>query len=127
VTNRARAWLPAVVWAGGLFALSSIPGRDIPKVSFEYTDKVVHAVIYLGLGALVARALLKTTSLALGRLVGLAGLLATAYGVTDELHQLFTPNRSCDAHDLLADAVGGFLGAWLAASILRRGKSQPAL
>lgn len=90
-------------------------------------DKLVHGVLYLVLGALCARAIMKTRAASRGRAIVLAGVLSTAYGVTDELHQLLTPRRSCDALDVAADAAGAFVGAWLATMIIRRGKSAPAL
>jgi VanZ family protein len=83
-------------------------------------DKLVHGLTYLVLGLLCGRALRAATTLAKGRRVALAFLLTTAYGVTDELHQLFTSGRSCDWHDVVADAVGGLLGAVLAATLLER-------
>jgi VanZ family protein len=42
--------------------------------------------------------------------------LTTAYGATDEIHQLFVPGRSAEIYDLFADAIGGGIGAvvcWL--------------
>lgn len=33
-------------------------------------------------------------------------LLAIAYGISDELHQLFVPNRYCDVNDFLIDSIG---------------------
>ena len=38
---------------------------------------------------------------------------ALALGVTDELHQVYLPGRSASWADLLADAVGGVVGASL--------------
>jgi VanZ family protein len=109
-----------LAWAVVIFGLSSIPGNALPKVPGAQTDKLVHGIIYLVLGLVCGRALAATTGLAAGRRVALAFLLATAYGVTDELHQLFTPRRSCDWHDVVADAVGGLLGAVLAVTLARR-------
>jgi len=43
--------------------------------------------------------------------VFVAFLCTTLYGITDEAHQAFTPMRSPDPYDVLADAVGGLLGA----------------
>lgn len=115
-----------LAWAAVLFGLSSIPGNAFPEVPGAQTDKLVHGVLYLVLGALLVRALRVTTALGGGRLVALGCVLATGYGVTDELHQLFTPRRSCDWHDVLADAVGGLLGAVLATRfLLRRAPNQP--
>ena len=45
------------------------------------------------------------------RIVLISTVLALGYGVTDEIHQLFTPQRSSDVLDVVADAVGGFLGS----------------
>jgi VanZ family protein len=37
-------------------------------------------------------------------------LLTTLYGAFDEIHQWFTPGRSPDVHDLLADFLGATAG-----------------
>ena len=37
--------------------------------------------------------------------------LATLYGVTDEFHQSFVPNRMTDPKDLLVDFLGATAGA----------------
>jgi len=36
----------------------------------------------------------------------IAVLIALAYGISDELHQLFVPGRACTISDVLIDAVG---------------------
>ncbi|MDB4979735.1 MAG: hypothetical protein JWM82_487 [Myxococcales bacterium] len=127
MTKRAGAWAPVLVWCAVIFGLSSIPGTKIPTVSIPQFDKLVHGGLYLVLGALAARAFSATTSLSAGRVIVAACLFAAAYGVTDELHQLFTPRRSSDVLDALADTAGGLCGAWLSTKILRRGKSASAL
>jgi VanZ family protein len=47
-----------------------------------------------------------------------------AYGLGDEVHQLFVPGRLFDLADLAADAAGGALGSgaylWLARRHLAR-------
>jgi VanZ family protein len=41
-----------------------------------------------------------------------ASVISTAlYGLSDEIHQYFVPERSADPFDWMADAVGGALGA----------------
>ena len=47
-----------------------------------------------------------------------AVVLSTLYGVSDEVHQAFTPERTPDVRDLLADALGAALG--VAAILLLR-------
>jgi VanZ family protein len=113
------AWFPALGWAGVLFWLSSIPGTSLPHVPGNQTDKLVHGVLYLVLGVFCVRGL-RPLGLPASRALALAAVLATAYGVSDELHQIFTPNRSADWHDVAADAAGGLAGAALATSWARR-------
>ena len=110
--NRVKAWALVVLWALVIFGLSSIPGKRIPEVGFTFADKIAHVCIYGVLGALFFRAWRRslprpTTSV----VIAIAALCALAYGVTDEVHQMFVPNRSSDVMDLLADLVGGTLGA----------------
>jgi VanZ family protein len=134
VTRPLRHWLPALSWAAVLFALSSIPGAALPTVPGWHVDKLVHGVLYLVLGFLCARALAATTRLKGATLVAAATLLGTAYGVTDELHQLLTPRRSCDWRDVIADGAGALIGAGVAVALSRhsnhsdhRGKVTPAV
>ena len=49
------------------------------------------------------------------RTSGLAWLISVAYGVTDELHQLFVAGREGKLIDVCIDAVGAALGALLIA------------
>jgi VanZ family protein len=109
-----RAWLPVIAWAAVLFGLSSIPGRDIPTIQFSYSDKIVHCGIYAVLGALCFRALRLTTRLGVVSAILVVPLIVLAYGVSDELHQMFVPQRSSDVFDVVADVIGGALGAVLA-------------
>lgn len=98
-------FLPAMLWAGLIFALShrqKLP--DVP-VSFPGLDKFLHAGVYGVLGVLLMFAMRWPT----GRRRLLVIALCTLYGITDELHQVFVPGRSADPLDLLADAVGAAL------------------
>jgi VanZ family protein len=118
VIARLRPWVPAIVWAVVLFELSTIPGSEIPDLPAPNFDKLVHGFLYLVLGACCVRGL-GQTALNPTALVAAATALATAFGVTDELHQIFTPRRSSDWHDVVADAVGALAGAVLATRFRR--------
>ena len=96
-----------------MFVLSSIPGRDLPEMPAENFDKLVHAAIYAILGALCAHAVRATWKVGAPIATVLGAVLATTYGVSDELHQLLTPGRSADVHDVMADAVGATAGVLL--------------
>jgi VanZ family protein len=123
-SGRFRPWIPALGWALIIFALSSIPGSAIPEGPVPETDKLVHLALYGVLGSFCARALVAHGRAArTSKLILAAAILATGYGVTDEIHQLFTPRRSCDWHDVVADAIGGLLGAFVATRWLA---SRPA-
>jgi len=101
------------VWAGVIFALSAVPGQELPSVSVPHSDKLAHTLVYGVLGALAFRAVRLTSPPERSRAViaAAAVAIATLYGITDELHQTLTPQRSPDWHDVAADMFGGALGA----------------
>src|SRR5215471_2183038 len=109
-----RAWWPALLWAALIFVLSSIPGTRFPTVDAPHADKVVHVALYLVLGVLCLRGVRARAGMTGARAVAAAALIATLYGISDELHQIFTPNQSADWHDAAADAAGGLMGAFVA-------------
>jgi len=116
-----RDQLPAIAWALLIFISSSIPGRVFPDVSIPHVDKVVHFCYYFGLAFFVAHALqFQWRFPGLSRFsLPLSFLLATVYGVLDEMHQLFVPQRSFELPDLVAD-MSGALAAVLTLWILQR-------
>lgn len=112
-------WLPPVVWAGVLFALSAGSGPAFAP-PYPHIDKLEHAAAYGILGFLVARAAGRTWSLGAAATVLTGGLVAAAYGVSDEYHQSFTPGRMVEVADAIADTVGGFAGAAAFVALSRR-------
>jgi VanZ family protein len=114
----ARFWKLAAAWALLIFVLSSIPGAAFPPSKLFSYDKLAHATVYGVLGAFCFLALPRTWSKRASVLVLISGAMTTMYGFTDEFHQLFVPGRSADLRDVLADGVGGFVGALAAAVLL---------
>jgi VanZ family protein len=114
-------WLPVALDAALIFYLSSIPSLPAPPGPFS--DKHFHFMSYAVLAALLVRALasarLRNVT---GRVAITALLLATLYGVTDEIHQMFVPGRTAAFDDLAADALGALAaaGLLLAWAIIRR-------
>jgi len=116
-----RNQLPAILWALLIFASSSVPGRTFPSIGFPHLDKIVHFCYYFIFAILVARALrsqsrfpdLSRFSLVLGF------LLSIAYGVSDEAHQLFVPERSFDPQDLFSDMAGALLAVAILGMVRR--------
>ena len=98
-------WLPVLVWAAAIFALSATPSLDSGLGTWDLLlRKTAHIAEYAILGALLARAL--------GRALP-AFLLAVAYAAGDEFHQHFVPGRNGTVVDIGIDALGAALGVVL--------------
>lgn len=111
-TQIVLAWLPACLYMGLIWALSSIALPDLPLDSVPLRDKGVHFLEYGALGMLVAHATLRTwPTRSAARTLPLAVLITFAWGVLDEIHQGFVPGRSAEVLDLVADGLGAVAGA----------------
>lgn len=114
----ATLWTPVVILMAAIFAASSLSDPGLPPGGLS--DKGAHLLAYGALGAALIRALAsgQARSMTVRRIL-IAGLVATAYGMTDELHQRFVPGRTPDLLDLVADAGGGLAGGILCAGIAK--------
>ena len=99
-------WLPAILCAGFIFYLSSLSHPNPP--SFKNSDKVYHVITYSTLSFLFVRACQSQSAL---RTIILGLAACFLYGVSDEIHQIFVPPRTPDIFDVMADTVGGIVGA----------------
>jgi hypothetical protein len=86
----ARAWTPALLWSRVIFGLSSIPAKDLPRCQ-------VGGAPTSSFNGGVHRRTHRARTIA-------AGLSAALHGITDELRQVFTPGRSPDVFEVLADS-----------------------
>lgn len=110
-------WLGAVLWALFLYLQSSSSSAgSFLSVFPDGADKVAHAGAYAMLGALL--------TLATGR-AWLGVLLALAFGVSDEIHQSFVPDRASEVLDVVADGLGALVGASVVAFLSRRARRRP--
>jgi VanZ family protein len=108
---RLTLWLPVVVWAGLIFAVSSVPSLDSGLGTWDLVlRKCAHVAEYAVLGALLERAL---------RREPLAILAGSAYAITDELHQSFVSGRQGSPLDWLVDTAGVVAGVLLVARLAR--------
>lgn len=102
------SWILVAIYATGIFVWSSfskpplVPQWDIPDL-----DKLYHTIEYAVLAFLLIRAL-RITCLTRSemQLIWWGVALTACYGLSDELHQAFTPGRAMSVYDLVADAVG---------------------
>jgi VanZ family protein len=100
-----RLWLPVVLWAALIFALSSIPSLGTGLGGWDLAlRKLAHAGEYAVLAILLRRAL--SAPAAFG--------LAVAYAISDEVHQSFVRGREGHPRDVAIDALGAAIGllAW---------------
>ena len=81
-------------------------GRSVEGLppTFEGSDKVVHFALYGLMATLVARVHAVARTRPLGMYAAI--LIVSVFGVTDELHQHFTPGRTMDVWDWVADTLG---------------------
>ena len=88
--------------------MSSIPGTSLPDPGFDVSDKLIHAVVYAILCFLFFYSLNnQNKSVILHRFSKEYALLFTVlYGISDEVHQLFTPGRHCEVGDVIANSIG---------------------
>ena len=127
------SWALVVAWACFIFFMSSNSGSDLNEggsiVAHIYQalkqlqtqilgpgsdlmNSIAHFCEYTVFGVLLTNALRCHMPLRRACLIAIA--CASLYGVTDEIHQLFVPDRSCDPVDWIVDTCGGALGTIIA-------------
>lgn len=100
--------LPALLTAGAIFYVSSLEKIDLPLESLSFNDLLFHFAAYFFFGLTLLAAAYpwyghldyprQTTLLLIG--------IGVLYGLSDEIHQAFVPNRTCAVSDLTADSLG---------------------
>ena len=103
-------WGLVLAYMAVLFVLSSIPNP--PAFPRAGSDKLIHAVLYAGLGTVTLRALTqgRWREIRAAHAIG-ALLIAIVYGAFDEFHQSFVDGRESNLADLGADALGACAAA----------------
>jgi VanZ family protein len=106
--------LPALLVATAIWVLSSQSTLPALEGVLGF-DKFQHSAAYLVLAGTIAL----WFSPAQWRFYRLRTFLliiivSSLYGVIDEIHQFYVPNRDCNVWDWLADTYGAFLGAGVA-------------
>jgi len=115
-----RAWLAVGGGVAIQLLITSLPGRDVPISAGHPWDWFIHAGMYGGLAFLVVRAVtVSEWDWARRRLIGL-GVVLSAYGALDEVHQMFIAGRDGSPSDWAFDTIGAaaglLIGSWLMAS-----------
>lgn len=105
-----KKYIPALLWALLILFLSGFPGNKIPVVSFKFTDKIAHFIMYAVLSVLLLFGKTNNKSLSFNVNV-LVILICVCYGGFMEfLQNTIFINRSGNWYDFLANTIGVFLG-----------------
>lgn len=102
-------WIPSLLWAGVIFSASAVPGSKIPG----HFGNAAHVVEYMVFAVLLSLPLSRRRGV--WRAAAIALLIASAYGITDEIHQAFVPLRTPDVADWGRDTLGALIGVALIA------------
>jgi VanZ family protein len=100
----------SIGWMVLIFWLSSRPELPVPML-FWGQDKLGHALVFGILAFLYARSFRPREENPSFARVLLITLMVAAYGMFDEVHQMFIPGRDASIADLAADTAGGFFSA----------------
>lgn len=100
--------VPMIIIMGTIFFLSHQPGDSMDLLSFPGLDKVAHISIYGLLAGSIIYAFNPLFRISNPKWVIFITLcICLLYGISDELHQSFIPNREKSLADVLADFTGG--------------------
>lgn len=112
-----KYWFPLYLYSALIFFFSSLSKPPFHP-PFLFGDKLFHTVEYTLFGYLVARAFKNSESPAFKINFRFFALLSgLVYGLSDEFHQLFVPNRQADIWDVGFDVLGTFLGVMLMSKV----------
>ena len=140
-------WLPAVLWMGLIFFLSSQPAaasnslsKDLTKLIMEILGRILPIDIEIStvdayvaqMNHFVRKCAHFFAYMILGIFVSngfkksgskkvflLSFVFCAIYAVSDELHQLYVPGRGCRLKDVIIDSTGALSGIFLAKEYFR--------
>ena len=106
-------WLPLIGYMVFIFIFSSEPASvDIPDI--WNIDKLIHFMAYGVLSILLLRALKKQWGKVRNKkLIFLSFLFATLYGISNEIHQHFIPEREASIADAIANGLAAYVFPFL--------------
>ena len=91
--------------------------KDIGLLSL-IIRKLAHFIEYFILGILVINFITRYD-----KKIIIAILLCIIYAISDEIHQIFVPGRSCQIIDIMIDSLGSIMGIYLYKLIAKKCKN----
>ena len=104
-----KKWLPAILWAGMIFFISSIPHlkSNLPDIWDLIFRKFAHAGEFAVLAVLIKRGFQESKNEKSDFLKTF--LIVFLYAVFDETHQHFVAGRVASALDVIIDSLGALI------------------
>lgn len=116
-----RYYILVLLYCAGIFWLSHQSSPPVPETGFPQADKVAHLILFGGLAGIISVGLHRAGRTHAPWIHRFGPVLfATAYGLTDEIHQLFIPLRTFSLLDLLANFTGAALAHAAVSTFFRR-------
>nr|WP_295973149.1 VanZ family protein [uncultured Bacillus sp.] len=110
-----------------VWVMSSMPDNAVVELPNSQWDSMIkeslHLVEFAILYIFFVLALLTIRGLTL-KLNLICVLIASLYGLTDEIHQSFVPARSATLIDLIKDVTGVLIASWIMYSAYSRKRFQ---
>lgn len=103
-------WFFTIGYMALIFYSSSVKGDALPDLS-QGIDKIIHAGAYAILAFLFYISFRKSGVKKYIFLLSFA--FAAICGISDEIHQFYVPGRYASSGDILANAIGAFLGSYI--------------
>ena len=100
----------AVVFVADFNEMTALQQGQIVASMQTFVRKAAHFGVYGLLGCLLAGATLTYKKMKFLKRLLAAGTVCILYAVSDEIHQLFVPGRSCQFKDMMIDSLGALLG-----------------
>lgn len=118
VKKRATNWVFVLLYGAVIFFISSL-SNPVPfsPPDIIFLDKIIHLFEYAIFGILIFKALNLHVSLKKSFVATV--IVASLYGMTDEVHQYFVDMRDADIMDWFADTVGGLIGSYIGLTIFK--------
>lgn len=126
IVRKAGYGLPALLTAAAIFYVSSLEKIELPLSIISFNDLLFHAAAYFffGLTLMIAAYPWNASIDYPLRTYFILSVVGILYGLSDEIHQSFVPNRTCAISDFLADSFGIILVLTAAKMWVKKRKAQ---
>lgn len=99
------SWIITILIAIFIFYISSLSFEGAPVGGYGWKTVAYHIYSFLFLTGFLLISLIRG-NWKRKNLIFLGIIIAVLYGISDEIHQLFVPGRSCSFSDILIDLIG---------------------